>query len=103
MLDRLVHSFDLPIGLRSCNRQEDLLDMEVVVELLEFVADELCSIIGYDDMGDFIPTDNVLIEEILDLCGHDGRKCFCFNPLSEVVDSHYCVLHITSSLGKSID
>ena len=54
MLDHLVHSFDLPIGLRSCDRREDLLNMEVIAELLEFVAVELCSIIGYDGVGDSI-------------------------------------------------
>ena len=101
MLDRLVHSFDLPIGLRSCDRREDLLDLEVIAELLKFITVELCSIIRYDSVGDSIPADDVLVDELLDLCRHDGRKHFCFNPFSEVVDNHYCILYTTSPFGKS--
>ena len=74
MLDRLVHSFDLPIGLRPCNRKENLLDLEVVIELLEFVAVELCTIIRYHGVEDSIPIDNVLVDELLDLCGHNGQS-----------------------------
>ena len=45
MLDYLVHSFDLPIGLRPHDRREDFLDLEVIAELLAFIAIELCVII----------------------------------------------------------
>ena len=72
-----------------------------MTELLEFIAVELCTIVGYDGVGDSILADDVLVNELLDLCGRDGRERFCFNPFSEVVDSHYCVLHTTSSFGKS--
>ena len=74
--------------------------MEVIAELLEFFVVELCSIIWYDGVGDFIPADDVLVDELLDLYGRDGRERFCFNPFSEVVDNHYYVLHTTSSFGK---
>ena len=96
MLDRLVHSFDLPKGLRSCDQQGDLLNLEVV-------AVELCSIIRYDGVGDSIPADDVLVDQFLDLCGRDRRKRFYFNPFSELVDKHYYVLHTTSPFGKSTD
>ena len=95
--------WNLPIGLRSCDRREDVFDLEVVAQLLEFVIVELCFIIGYDGVGDSIPTYNVLVDEFLDLCRCDGRKRLCFNPFNEVVDSHYCVLYITSPFGKSAD
>ena len=72
--------------------------MKVVAELLEFIIVELCSIIGYDGVEDSISTYDVLINELLDLCAH-----LCFNPLSKVVDSHYCVLHTTSPFWKSVD
>ena len=101
MLDHLVHSFDLPIGLRSCDQREDLLDLKVVAEFIEFIAVELCTIIEYDRVGDSIPTNDVMIDELLDLCECDGHKHFCFNPFSEVVDSHYCVLYTTTLFGKS--
>ena len=100
MLDRLVHSFDLAIGLRPYDRREDL-DLEVVVELLEFVAVELCSIVGHDGVGDSVPANDVLVDKLLDLHRRDGRESFCFNTFSEVVKSHYSVLHTTSSFGKS--
>ena len=60
----------------------------VIVELLEFVAVELCSIMGYDGVGDSILADDILVDELLDLYGHDGRKRFYFNPFSELVDNH---------------
>ena len=52
-------------------------------------------------MGDIILIDDVLVDELLDLCGLDGCESFCFNPFSEVVDSHYYVLYTTSSFKKS--
>ena len=52
-------------------------------------------------MEDSVLADDVLVDELLDLRGRDGRKCFYFNPFSKVVNSHYCILHTTSSLGKS--
>ena len=100
MLDRLVHSLNLPIGLRPHDRREDLLDMEVVAKLLEFITVELCSIVGYDGVRDSVPADYVFLYELLNLCGRDGRKCFCFNLFS-VVNNHYCILHTTSSFEKS--
>ena len=75
--------------------------MEVIVELLEFVAVKLCTIIGYDGVGDSISVDDVLVDGLLDLWGRDGRERFWFNPFSEVVDSHYCVLYTTYSFEKS--
>ena len=100
MLDHLIHSFDLPIDLMERDRREDLLDMEVILELLEFVTVELCSVIRYDGVGDSLPLNDVLVDKLLDLCRRDRRKHLCFNPLSEVVDSHYCVLHIPLPLGS---
>ena len=70
------------------------------MELLEFVTVKLCSIIRYDGVGDSVPVGNVLTDKLLDLCERDGLERFCFNPLSEVVDSHYYVLHTTSSFRK---
>ena len=52
-------------------------------------------------MGDSIPTDDVLVNELLDLYECDGHEHFCFNPFGEVVDSYYYVLYATSSVGKS--
>ena len=101
MLNRLVHSFDLPIGLRPRDRREDFIDLEVIAELLEFVAVELCSTAEYVGVGDSVPTNDILVNKLLDLRGRDGRECFCFNPLSEVVNNHYCVLHTTSSFRKT--
>ena len=83
MLDRLVHSFNLAISLRSCDRREYLLDLEVIAELFEFIAVELCSIVGYNGVGDSIPTDDVLVDELFDLCGRDGRKRFLLQYISE--------------------
>ena len=100
MLDRLVHRFDFPIGLWSCDQRENLLNLEIVAKLLELIAVELCSVIGYDGVGNTIPTDDILVDELLNPCGRDGCKCFFFNLFSEVVDSHYCVLHTTFSFGK---
>ena len=45
MIDCLVNSFDLPIKLGLCDRREGLLNLEVIVELFEFVVVKLCSII----------------------------------------------------------
>ena len=59
MFDCLIHNFDLPISLRSRDRREDLLHLEVIAELLEFFVVELCSIVRYDGVGDSIPTDDV--------------------------------------------
>ena len=103
MLDHLVHSFDLSIGLRVCDQQEDLLDLEVIAELLEFVAVELCTIIRYDGVGDSIPANDILVDKFLDLCERDGPKCFYLNSFSEIVDNHYCVLYTSSPFGKSAD
>ena len=103
MLDHLVHRFDLPIGLRSCDRREYLLDLVVVAEFLEFVVVKMRSIIRYDGVGDSIPVDDVLVDELLDLRRRDRCKRFCFNLFSEVVDSNYHVLHTTSSFEKSVD
>ena len=74
MLDHLIHSFDLPIGLRQHDRREDLLDLEVVVKLLEFFTVELCTIVGYDGVGDSVLADDVLLDELLDLCGRDAAS-----------------------------
>ena len=52
-------------------------------------------------VGDSVLIDDVLVDELLDLYGCDGHECFCFNPFSEVVDSHCCVLHTAYSFGKS--
>ena len=93
MLDRFVHSFDLSISLRSCDRREDLLDLAVGTIFLEFNVVELCSVIIYDGVGESVPVDDVLIDELLDLYGHDGRKHFCFNLFSEVFDRNYCILY----------
>ena len=95
MLDLLVHGLNLPIGLRSSDQREDLLDLEVVLELLEFFAVELCSIIGYDGVGYSILADNVLVDKLRDHCRHDGCKRFCFNPFSEVVNNAYCTLPLS--------
>ena len=54
-------------------------------------------------MGDSVPADNVLVDELLDLYGLDGHERLCFNPFSLVVDNHYFILHSTSSFGKSIN
>ena len=77
--------------------------MEVVAELLEFITVELCSIIELDGVGDSILVDVVLVDELLVLCRRDGHKFFYFNLFSEVVNSHFYVLHTTSSFGKSVD
>ena len=97
MFDRLIHNLNLPIGLRLCDRWKDLLNLEVIIELTEFVAIELCTIIEYDGVGDSISADDVLI------CGRDGCKPFWFNPFSEVVDNHYGVLYTMFSFGKLAD
>ena len=78
----------------------NLLGLEVVTELFEFIAVKLCTIIRYDGAGDFILTEDVLVDELLDLYGCGGRERFYFNPLSEVVNSHYCILYTTSPFGK---
>ena len=103
MFDDLIDNFDLPIGLRSCDKGEAFLDMEVVIELLEFIAVKLCIVIRCDGVGDSMLTDDVLIDKLLDLRRCNGRKCFYFNPLGEIVYSHYSVLYSTSSFGKSAD
>ena len=103
MVDHLVHSFDLPIGLSSCDQQEDLLDLEVLTEFLEFFAVKLCTIIRYDGVGDSIPIDDVLVDELLDLYRRDGCEHFCFKPFSEIVNSHYCILYTTFPFGESVD
>ena len=103
MLDCVVHSFALPIGSRSHDQREDLLDLEVVAELLKFVAVDLCFVIGYECVGDSIPADYVLVDELLDLYGRDSHERLIFNPFSEVVDSYYCVVYTTSPFGKSIN
>ena len=72
-------------------------------KFLEFVAVKLCSIIGYDNMGDSILADDILVDELLDLYWRDGCKHFCLNLFSEVVDSHYCILYTTSPFGKLTD
>ena len=77
--------------------------MEVVTELFEFVAVELCTIIGYDGVGDSILIGDVLVYKLLDISGRDGCKCFYFNPFSKVADNHYYVLYTTSPFGKSTD
>ena len=81
----------------------NLLGLEVVTELFEFVAVKLCTIIGYNGVGDSILANDVLVEELLDLCGCDGYKYFCFNSFSEVVDNHYCVLYTNSPFRKPTD
>ena len=81
MLDRLIHSLNLPIGLRSCDQREGFLDLEVIIELLEFIIVDLCTIIRYDGVGDSIPTDDILIDELFDLRGRDRRKCFYLTHL----------------------
>ena len=103
MLDRLVHTFNLSIGLRLCDQREDLLDLEGVVKLPKFIAIKLGSIFRYDGVGDSVVAYDVLVDELLDLCRRDRCKRFCFNPFSEVVNNHYCVLHTTSSFGKSVN
>ena len=103
MLNRLVHNFDLSISLRLRDRREDLLNLEVVVELLEFIVVELCSIIRYDGMRDSILAYDVLVDELLDLCVRYRRELLCFNPFTEIVDCHYCALYTTSSFGESTD
>ena len=82
---------------------KDFLDLEVITELLEFVIVELCTIIRYDGVEDSISANDVLVDELFDLCERYGCKCFCFNPFIEVVDSHYCILYTTSPFGKSIN
>ena len=62
MLDFLIHNFDLPIGLRSCDRREDLFGLEVITELFEFVA------VRHDGVGDFVSVNDVLVNKLLDLC-----------------------------------
>ena len=84
MLNRLVHSFNLPIGL-------SLLDLEVIIELLEFVIVKLCTIIGYDGLGDSIPTEDVLVYKLLDLYGHDGPKCFHFDSRQPLLCTIHCL------------
>ena len=69
----------------------------------EFVAVELCTIIENDGVGDFILVDDVLVDDLLDLCGHYGGKRFYFNLFSEVVNSHYYVLYTTSPFRKPTD
>ena len=54
-------------------------------------------------MRDSISSDDVLIDELIDLYGHNIRKSFYFNPFSEVVDSYYYILHTTSPFGKLVD
>ena len=83
------------------DRQKDLLDLEVIAELFEFFTVKLCPIFEYDGVRDSVPVDDVLVNKRLDLYRCDGHECFYFNPFIEVVDSHYCVLHTTSSFGKS--
>ena len=90
----MVHPNDTP---------KDLLDLQVIEELLEFVAVKLCSIVGYDGVEGSGPSDYVLVNELLNLCGCDERKRFYFNPFREVVNGHYCVLRTTSSFGKLAD
>ena len=102
MLDHLVHSLDLLIGLRLCDRWEDFLNLEVVTELFEFVTIKLCTIIGYNGVGDSVSVEDIYIDELLDLCGRDGHKRFCFNLFSEVVDSYYRVLYTTYPFGKLV-
>ena len=94
MIDDLVPNFDLPIGLRPCDRREDLLELEIVAEFLEFVTIELCSIVRYNGVGDSILVGDVFVEELLNLCWCDGCKRFCFNPINEVVDKPLlCTAH----------
>ena len=52
-------------------------------------------------MEDSIPANDVLLNELLDLFRHGGHERFYFNPFSEVIESYYCILHTTSSFGKS--
>ena len=54
-------------------------------------------------MGDSIPADDVLVDELLNICVCDGYERFCFNLFSEVVNSHYYILHTTSSFGEPTD
>ena len=77
--------------------------MEVIIELLKFIAIELCTTIKYDGVEDSILRDGVFVDELFDLRGRDGCKLFCFNPFSEVVDSYYCVLYTTSPFRKPVD
>ena len=68
MLDFLVHSFDLPISLKPCDQQEDLV-LEVITEIFKFVAVELCSIFGHDGVEDSVPTNDVHVNKLLDFEG----------------------------------
>ena len=77
--------------------------MEIVTKLFKLVAVELCTIIRYDSVGDSIPADDIFVDELFDLRGHDGCKRFYFNPFSEVVDIHYGVLYTISPFEKSVD
>ena len=50
-----------------------------------------------------VSADNILVDKLPDLGGRDGREDFSLNPFSEVVDSHYSVLNVTSTFGKLTD
>ena len=75
----------------------------MITELLEVIVVELCTVIRYNGVGDSILADDVLVDKLVDLCGRDGHKRFCFNPFSEVVYSHYHLLYTTSPFVNSAD
>ena len=50
-----------------------------------------------------ISANNILVDKLLDLKGHDRRDCFSFNSFGEVIDKHYSILNATSVVRKLPD
>ena len=51
-------------------------------------------------MGDSIPIDDVLINELLNLSKRDGCKHLNLNPLREVVNDYHCILRTSFSFRE---
>ena len=103
VLNDLINSLKLTIGLRMINQTEVFLYAELVTEFPEFLAVELCSIIRHDLMRYIESAYYCLPHEALNLLAGDHGQWFGLCPLRKIVDRNHSVFECRSRCRQGTD